>query len=45
MKETYKLIAINDSGKTQELFSQLIQHDGGWGFMRSIVGAQLVRLC
>ena len=29
MKETSKLIARNVSGKTQELFAQLIQHDGG----------------
>ena len=29
MKETYKLIARNSSGKTQGLFAQLIQHDGG----------------
>ena len=29
MKETYKLIARNDSGKTQGLFAQLIQDDGG----------------
>ena len=29
MKETYKLIAQNASGKTQELFAQVIQHDGG----------------
>ena len=28
-KKTYKLIATNASGKTQELFAQLIQHDGG----------------
>ena len=30
MNETYKLIARNASGKTQELFAQLIHHDGGW---------------
>ena len=30
MKETYKLIARNAPGKTQELFAQLIQHDGGY---------------
>ena len=29
MKETYKLIARNVSRKTQELFAQLNQHDGG----------------
>ena len=29
IKETYKLIARNTSGKTQDLFPQLIQHDGG----------------
>ena len=30
MKETYKVIARKASGKTRELFAQLIQHDGGW---------------
>ena len=29
MTETYKLIARNASGQTQELFPQLIQRDGG----------------
>ena len=29
MKETYKLVTRNASGKTQELVAQLIQHDGG----------------
>ena len=29
MEETYKLIARNAAGTTQELFTQLIQHDGG----------------
>ena len=36
MKEAYTLIERNASGKTQELFAQLIQHDGGkvvgWGW-------------
>ena len=30
MNKTYKLIARNASGKTQELFAQLIHHNGGW---------------
>ena len=29
VKETYKLIARNAPGKTQELWAQVIQHDGG----------------
>ena len=31
MKKTYKLIARNASGKTQELFAQLIQDDDRLG--------------
>ena len=29
IKEKCTIIAINNSGKTQELFAQLIQNDGG----------------
>ena len=30
MKDAFTLLARKASGKTQELFAQLIQHNGGW---------------